>query len=407
MTGSTDGGVASRAPRGSDLAAGATADAATAAHGQLRVAVVGISLGATCGVRDHARLLAGALAQEGVSCSWHWLQRDARTLRASRAEIRRWRRELAAQLAAERPDAVLVHYSVFSYSHKGVPLFVRPIFATLRDARAPVIVVLHEFAYPWRLARWRGALWAISQRALLRSVMRAARAAIVTADTRARWLGTRRWLPRRRVVLAPVYSNLPAPEATARLERAERHIGLFGYSYQGAALTLVLDALAELKGSGAPVRLRLLGAPGPSSAAAEQWRAAAAARGLADSLSFSGSLPAQQLSNELAACELLLFADVAGPSSRKGTLAGSLASGRPVVAIDGPMTWPALLDAGAVCVVKPTPAALAGAIATLLADAAALEQLGARGRSFYDREMALERTAHATRALLVETVSAG
>jgi glycosyltransferase involved in cell wall biosynthesis len=407
MTGATDGGVAAHAPDGPRAAAAQPRPARASAGGApLRVAVVGVSLGATCGVRDHARLLAGALAQEGVSCSWHWHQREARSLRAERAEMRRWRAALAAELAAERPDAVLVHYSVFAYSHKGVPLFVRRTFATLRNAGVPVVVVLHEFAYPWRLGGWRGTLWAVSQRALLVTVLRAASAAIVTADSRVSWLHTRRWLPRREVVLAPVYSNLPAPGVATPRDPSLRRVGLFGYSYQGAAVTLVLDALAELSGAGAGVQLRLLGAPGASSEAGRAWIAAADERGLAGALSFSGPLPAQELSDELAACEVLLFADVAGPSSRKGTLAGSLASGRPVVAIDGPMAWSALREARAIRVAEPAPSALAAAIAELLADAGALEQLGARGRAFYEREMALERTARATHELLSERVNA-
>ena len=40
-------------------------------------AVVGVSQAATCGVRDHAMLLAEALTEEGVSCSMHWLGRIA------------------------------------------------------------------------------------------------------------------------------------------------------------------------------------------------------------------------------------------------------------------------------------------------------------------------------------------
>ena len=74
-----------------------------------------------------------------------------------------------------------------------------------------------------------------------------------------------------------------------------------------------------------------------------------------DALSFSGPLPAQDLSDELAACDLLLFADDPGPSSRKGTLAASLASARPVIAIDGPQGWSELAEAGAVRVVPADP----------------------------------------------------
>jgi glycosyltransferase involved in cell wall biosynthesis len=364
------------------------------------VAVVGISLSSTCGVRDHATLLAGALAREHVACSTHWLTREHTALAPSRAELARFAAQLRAELPRERPDAILVHYSVFAYSHKGLPLFVRPVFAALAAARVPVIVVLHEFAYPWRYGGWRGAVWAVSQRAAMLEVMRVASTAIVTADSRARWLASRRLLPARPVHVAPVYSNLPPAEPGSEGRRDGATVGLFGYAYQGAAQALILDALAELLERGVRVRLRLLGQPGPDSPGGEEWREQARARSIEQALSFSGALPAQQLASELATCDVLLFADGAGPSSRKGTLAGALASGRPVVALRGPVTWRALVEADAVRAVEPNAGALARALAELLADAPEREALAARSRAFYEREMALEHTAALVLGLL-------
>lgn len=358
-----------------------------------KVATVGLSLSATCGVRDHATLLAAELERNGIAGSWHWLTREHVALAPARGEIADFTRRLRLELARERPDAILAHYSVFSYSHKGLPLFVPGVFSALAAARAPVIVVLHEFAYPWRYGGWRGGVWAVTQRAAMVEVMRTADTALVTADWRARWLATRRWLPRRPVLLAPVYSNLPAPAAGAATRRDGRTVGLFGYSYQGAAVALILDALALVREGGVEARLRLLGAPGPDSGPAREWLALARQRGVEDALSFSGALPAQELSDELAACEVLLFADTAGPSSRKGSLAGSIASGRPVIALDGPMSWRALIDSGAIRAVAPDAPALARALGELLRDEQARDSISARARAFYEREMALERTA--------------
>jgi glycosyltransferase involved in cell wall biosynthesis len=372
-----------------------------------RVAVVGISIGPTCGVRDHATLLAGALADAGVACSCHWLTRERTTLGPADAELKGFTTRLREELARERPDAILVHYSVFAYSFKGLPLFVRQIFSELAKARVPVITVLHEFAYPWRYGGWRGAVWAVSQRAVMVDVMRATSTAVVTAEPRARWLASRRLLPKRPVLVAPVYSNLPAPQPAGERRRDGATVGLFGYAYQGAAVQLILDALAQLRERGVAVRLRLLGAPGAESAGGVQWRELAHARGVAEALSFSGALPAQQLSNELAACDVLLFADAAGPSSRKGTLAGSLASGRPVVALHGPVTWRALLEADAIRAVDASAHALAEALGELFADESLRDALGARGLAFYEREMALERTAELVIGLLQRAPSRG
>jgi glycosyltransferase involved in cell wall biosynthesis len=295
---------------------------------------------------------------------------------------------------------VLLHYSVFSYSHRGLPLFVHPTLAALRGARVPLVAMMHELVYPWTHGGWRGKVWALSQRALLIDVMRASSAAIVTADARAQWLASARWLPKRRVLVAPVFSNLPTPQAEPARDRPGNVIGLFGYSYQGAAVSLVLDALRLLHDRGGDAELRLLGAPGRSSSAGEVWLTAARTRALEPALSFSGALPGQALSNALAACDLLLFPDAAGPSSRKGTLAASLASGRPIVALDGPNRWSKLIEAEAARVAQPTAPALADAVGALLADAQARETLGARGRAFAEREMGVARSVEAVMSIL-------
>jgi hypothetical protein len=242
---------------------------------------------------------------------------------------------------------------------------------------------------------------------MLVEVMRSSAAALVTASSRAAWLSERRWLPKRAVAAAPVFSNLPpaAPGARPRWG-AQPQVGLFGYAYQGAARSLLLDALGELHRRGIAAELTLLGAPGQSSPAGEDWTAEARARGLQDALSFSGELPAQALADALSSCEVLLFGDTAGPSPRKGTLAGSLASGRPLVAIDGPYTWPELVEREAVRLSAPSPAAVADQIAALLGDRDAADALGARAREFYEREMAVPRTAQATLGLIEQVLSA-
>jgi glycosyltransferase involved in cell wall biosynthesis len=354
----------------------------------------------TCGVRDHARLLSEELERNGISSSMHWLQRGERSsLRSSRAQMRAWTRGLAAELEANPPAAILLHYSVFAYSHRGLPLFVAPTVSALRRSRRPIVTMLHEFAYPWRYSGWRGDAWALSQRALLVDVVRASGAMIVTAESRARWLASRPWLPKRRVAVAPVFSNLPPPVNAAGPGRGRPRIGMFGYSYE-AAISLVLDAVGVLRTRGLDLELLLLGAPGASSATGERWLEAARSRGLTDAISFSGTVPPQVLSDALAACDVLLFGDPAGPTSRKGTLAASLAAGRPLVAIEGRLGWSELARSGAARMVQATPHALAEAVGELLADKGRREALGARGREFAERTMSVASTAYAVRMLL-------
>jgi glycosyltransferase involved in cell wall biosynthesis len=355
-------------------------------------------------MRDHAVSLADALDREDVSHSLHWLWRSSASMRASRSEFRAWSQELSSELGRSRPDAVVLHYSVFSYSHRGLPIFVRPVLSTLRRSRVPVVVVLHEFAYAWRYGGLRGDVWALTQRAALIEVMRTSAAAIVTTDFREQWLTSRPWLPKRRVMFAPVFSNLPAPRDAPRASHARPVLGLFGYSYEGAELAMVLGAVRELQERGIEVELALLGGAGRSSSAGKAWLEAARSRDIEHLLSFSGTLPAQELSDALAACDVLLSAFTPGPSSRKGTLAASIASGRPVVAIDGPRGWSELIESEAIRVVEPTSQAVAGAVADLLADDERRDALGARGRAFAEERMGVGRTAQVLSGLLGEVL---
>jgi glycosyltransferase involved in cell wall biosynthesis len=375
----------------------------------LRAAVLGVSERRTCGVRDHATLLADALAAEGVGASMHWLTRSAHTLRGARSEFLGWTDGLAQELTGSGAEAIVLHYSVFSYSYRGLPLFVRPTRAAIRRSGLPLLALMHEFAYPWGLGGARGELWAATQRVALRGLVRDSAALVVTAPFRAEWLESRAWLPRRELAVAPVFSNLPPPSGARAGERSDRRsedplVGLFGYAYEGAARSLLLDGLRLLRDRGVSARLQLLGAPGPDAPAAEAWRAAARERGLDQALSFSGVLGAQELSDALASCDVLLHAEPTGPTSRKGTLAASLASGRPVVAIDGPLRWDELLTGGAALVVADDPSALADALADLLEHASTREALGQRGREFAERTMGVERSASVVRRLLDDIV---
>jgi len=360
-----------------------------------RALVLGISTSEICGVRDHAEVLAGELERRDIECSLHWLRRHESSLRGSLAEVRPWASSLGRVLGDERPDLVILHYSVFAFSYRGVPLFVPWVSRALRRAGLPVLTIVHEAVYPWSIGGLRGKVWAASQRLVLIGVLRASSALLVTAEFRARWLESRRWLVRRPLAVAPVFSNLPQPREDARATAPGDLIGLFGYSYEGAAVSLVLDALLELRRLEHPARLLLLGAPGPSSPAGREWLAAAEARGLAGALSFTGALPAQQLVDAMAGCDLLIVANDGGPTSRKGTLAGSLGSGSPVVAIDGPRRWSELIDGETIRITGRTPGALADAAAELLADRAARDELGGRGRRFAEEQMGVGRTAEA------------
>jgi glycosyltransferase involved in cell wall biosynthesis len=371
-----------------------------------KIGVVGVSLGTPCGVHAHATALAEELRRNDVACSLHWLWRNDAPLAASRSELRAWTKQLGVDLQAEKPDALLLHYSVFAYSFRGFPVFVHPLLSVIRDLGVPTVTLLHEYAYPWRRGGVRGAGWALSQRALLYEVMRASAAVLATTDFRADWLSSRAWLPDRSIALAPVFSGLPRASAAApdAAEHGAHVLGLFGWGHEGVAIEIVLDALRVLQDRGVDAQLVLLGAPGRSSTAGASWVAAASERGVVRPLAFSGMLAAQDLADRLTTCDVLLSADRIGPTSRRTTLAASLAAGRPVVALDGRHTWRELRQAQAALIVQPRADALADALAELLLDRDARAQLARRGSEFVTRAMSVERSAYAVGQVIDEVI---
>jgi glycosyltransferase involved in cell wall biosynthesis len=281
------------------------------------------------------------------------------------------------------------------------------LLAALRRARAPLVTVLHEYAYPWRTEGARGLAWALSQRALLLAIMRVSDALVVTIAHRAREFARAPWLARGEVAVVPVFSNLPAASVAASAGRPlDGAVGMFGYAYEKAPEALVTGALRALLDRGIDARIELLGAPGPDSPAGRQWLASARAHGVERALRFSGVLSEQQLADALTTSEVLLFTDPAGPTSRKTTLAASLISGTPLVAIDGPRSWPELVDAHAALIVEPRDHALADALARLLADEALRRELGGRGQAFAEQTMSVARSAQLHARLLRDVVAA-
>jgi glycosyltransferase involved in cell wall biosynthesis len=366
----------------------------------LRVLVLGASPAPLCGVRDHAAILSAALEREGVSCSTSWLTREPESLRASHRRMGAWTRAVRAELDRTRAQAILLHYSVFSFSYRGLPLFTHGLLGALGDGEAPLLSILHEYAYPWRRDGAVGLAWALTQRAALLELVRASAAITATTESRAGWLRTRAWLPRRPVAVTPVFSNLPAPAGGEPPENPLPVIGIFGYSYGAAVARLICAALRSLQDDGRPTRLLLIGAPGPGSPEGEQWVRSAAAAGLASAPSFTGRCELAELAEAIGGCEVILNADPSGPSSRKTTLAAALASGRPVLALDGPARWVRLAESGAALIVEPAERALADALRGLIDDQGRREQLGGRGAAFAAENMTPEKSAATIARLL-------
>ena len=159
------------------------------------------------------------------------------------------------------------------------------------------------------------------------------------------------------------------------------HIGMFGYP--SSVSQLIIESLVVLKAEVASAELWLIGAPGPDTEIGWEWREAAARADVESALRFTGTKCSDELVRAIDECDVAIFHDGFGPSSRKTTLAALLAAGTPVVAVDGANTWRALVEEGAVSLVEANSVAIAAALAGLIGDTNARLALGAQGTEFY------------------------
>ncbi len=192
---------------------------ASAPDGPLRLAVLGISEPGPCGMRDHGRILTAELEREGISCEVHWLERTDTTLTGALREAREWAGALPPRIAGA--DAVLLHYSWAAAAYRGLPLLEPLLARLLRRTALPVVAIMHELVFPFGRNGARGTAWALGSRAALAEIAAASDAFLVTTEDRRDWLAGRRWLARRPVAFAPVFSNLPAANRSGGRDRAD------------------------------------------------------------------------------------------------------------------------------------------------------------------------------------------
>ncbi|GAC1361645.1 MAG: hypothetical protein NVSMB32_00920 [Actinomycetota bacterium] len=357
----------------------------------IRLLVVGASATAICGVRDCSRVLTGALTERGLAVSTAWWERGStRGLRCGLRGLRSWRGDVSRINSERGCDIIVWHYSVFTHSLRGVPLLAPLMARSLNKLGVPVVLYLHEFVYPFGRSGWRGLLWALSQRAALRALFTKSAGAVATTQERAGWIAGRVWLPRRPIAFVPVFSNLPPqpahPDASGELKTLS--LGVLGFGSEGTQVDTVIGALRGLPAHGIDGRLLLLGAPGPDGAHGEAWRRSARRSGCEPAVSFTGIRQPQELAQDLAAVDVVVFPEVSGPTSRRGTLAASLACGKPIVALDGPDTWRRFIDERAMVLVPDSSEAMLEEIVSLAEDPSRRRALGGRARDFYCRYLA-------------------
>jgi glycosyltransferase involved in cell wall biosynthesis len=110
-------------------------------------------------------------------------------------------------------------------------------------------------------------------------------------------------------------------------------------------------------------------------------------------------MDAAAVAAHLSACDLLLQPYIDGISTRRSSAMAGLALGVPIATSAGEASEPIWAESGAVALAAtPSMANLIATVELLLADAAELAELRARGRSLYQNRFDLRFTIEALRA---------
>lgn len=305
------------------------------------------------------------------------------------------------ELDAVDPSAlggVVIQYFPQAYLHGDFRHLVRWL-ERARASGVPILTTVHEF-WPPADGTFRRAAGRWLFRRLLRTLVRLSDRVVVTRPSAV--LDLAEAAPTDRVTVIPIGSSVLPPR-----ERPLR---------PG-------EPVAKLP----PVRLLMFGQPaamdGRIVAAVSRWVAATPSASLewvarsademraawqrfganpAARVTFSGGVPADELSRRMSAATIGLAPNVNGTSTRRGTFAALLAHGLPIVATSGPNTGDALVEA-APCQFSPEgePEIFVGHLVSLAADPVRQDVLARSARDYYDRTLAWRHIAAAYAELLV------
>jgi glycosyltransferase involved in cell wall biosynthesis len=262
------------------------------------------------GVDDYNEILTAMLCRNGIDAvpvdigNWHISQLP----------------RLLREVAAVRPDAILMQYPTEAFRHSLLP----QAFATVQTI-APLILTLHEFVFSHVLRR--AAVGAL--------VLRAA-SVVTTAETEAQAL--QRWYPwvRRRLRIIPIASNIPGrawqPDPVPRVVS-------FGQIRPAKGLEEFLACHDALQPRFPGVRFVMIGSMVPQWAAYfAHMRAQCENRGIA----LLSGLSDVEVARELSHATLAVLPIEGGASLRRGSVLAASVCGLPIAALTGADTPAAL-----------------------------------------------------------------
>ena len=322
----------------------------------------------TDGVADYCENLREAghrrgLAFEPVQVGW-----AEKGWGASLSELRR-------AAAGWQGRSVLLQFTTLAWSRHGFPLGAPRILDVLRQCGAKPGVVFHDFL-PLAGKGIVGQAREYCHLRVLRQLYARSDVAIFTVS-----LNQISWLPqsRQKAVFIPVGANCPEMNPSVRHDpHPIKTVAVYSITGGNRTSIEVADIANALRRAGhkvGPLRLVLFGRGSREAEPALRSQL----NGVELEIESLGLVTPEQVSRALAGADVLLF--VRGQiSTRRGSAIAGIACGLPVICYAGSETaWP-VTEAGIVAVPMGDREALAGALETVLEDAAFRNSLAERSR---------------------------
>jgi glycosyltransferase involved in cell wall biosynthesis len=360
------------------------------------------------GVADHARMVAERLLAAGDRVHvWtrssghrhHSTQNDISVHRLGDTLNARTLAILAERLEVARDERLLVEYVPQAFGAKGMNL---PLCRWLMGRRqSPIITIFHEVGCAFSFSQpAKYNLQAAMHRVMAMLAVRSSSRVIVTIP---RWRELLRPLAARgcKIEVLPVFSNLAVVDDRTAIDAVRKHvmpkggllIGHFG-SFGSNVTPMLTESVPRLLEHCPQARVLLLGNGG------QQYRQTLASGypSLADRIIAAGTLPADELSVHVGACDLMLQPFPDGISGRRSSAMVGLQHGRAMVSTIGALSEPYWRGTDALLA---APAgdleAFSACAERVLRDRNLRRALGAAAARMYRERFSLERTVMALR----------
>ncbi|GAA1809150.1 glycosyltransferase family 4 protein [Planosporangium flavigriseum] len=308
----------------------------------------------------------------------------------------------AATIRRHRPDLVHVQFAPAAYRFTGV-LGVLPV---LLPPTTPLVTTVHEYGW-WSAPGWvPAAVWRPLERARLWDretgrLVPASAAVVVSNQQHATRLRMRTGKCPTEVPLAPnvddhfTGGHAAGPGARDGVRRRlglapdARLLAFFGFVHPVKGLRYAIAALPALRATRPDLHLLVVG--GFTSQALPEPAARAFRRelddlvrqhGVADAVTFTGHVPAAEVSEVLHAADAAVLPFTAGVTTKSGAVLAALAHGVPTAVTTADEPDPQLRDGETVAVIpaRRDAAAVERTVARLLDDAALRRRLADGGR---------------------------